>query len=360
MKSFKHHKPHNQIRIDHLLGINVQPDNTCPLIDALIYSGSYRSKVYRVEIDNDPSHLTLDTSQLINRIQDLETWVNDVVDLYHEVIDKVTDSDELIELTDYHDEIVACVKDNKDYEIKDMEKDINSLIDDWQEYHDDYNKAQNQLETAQSELSKAEYNYSLLDESDEDYEEEESNLKHELDNAQDNFNSVETEISKIKDNFNFDIDHKFDNITVKFSELLEKVRANNDKMRTACNYLKSGLLPHLKDDYNLTQPIEYLRNLESGLDTEISLGLLDINYYNRSLAKITNFLSNEDILTDVQVTLINKVRDINCLTDILQSVGYTKIRYYDNYETYRKHPELYIEVNSKVQNKLSKNNQLSI
>ena len=94
MKSLKNSPSINQISKDYLLGITKQPEITCPIINALQFSGNNRSKIYKCELGEDPSGLTVDTSELIKTIEKLKSWATDICDIYSDnelVIEDIDD-----------------------------------------------------------------------------------------------------------------------------------------------------------------------------------------------------------------------------------------------------------------------------
>lgn len=340
MKSLKNKNSYKQMSTDYMLGITRQPDNTCPLIDALIYEGNRRSKIYDLSVDYDPTHLRVDVNPLIERIRQLESWSEDVIGLFSEFDELVIDPDDREIFKTFIDEIELKINNNRNSEIRDGEKEINDLVDQWEELFDEYNDTLSILESKQKEISMLE---SDLDS--EDPDDEDNNIKsieNKLEHARDEFSNYEDRLETIKSNFDYDVESRFNGVSESFSELLEEVRKNNDSMRMLTKALKTESFPYLENLYNLEQPIAYLKQIESGHDDEISLGVLDRTADNYFYLSISNYLSKHEVINDIQKKLFQKAQSVNDVVELLKEIGYKKIYYYENKESYISDPKNYI------------------
>lgn len=340
MKSLKDIPSIRQVRLDHMLEITPQPDNTCPLIDPLIYLGHRRSPIYDLDIEYDPKHLLLDESSLADRIETLEQWAKEVVDVYS-ILDKDTiDNDDIINMDDYIKDITDRISWNKMYEVGCSVKTINDIIYDWQDKNTYYFRVERELDNAEKEHDQLESNFDY-EPDDEGYEDAVAAIE-EAKAAVDNINE---RIEELKDNFNSDVCKPFEKELNAFTELMESIRSNNDELRHAVVYLRDMVIEYAHNDFNVTQPMDYLKKLETGRDDEISLGLVDKSYYSHTFEKLTEYLNKNDVINNIAKTLLKRCDNVEPLLNFLQKAGYTTIRYYDDPITSIKHPELYKEVN---------------
>ena len=340
MKSLKDIPSIRQVRLDHMLEITPQPDNTCPLIDPLIYLGHRRSPIYDLDIEYDPKHLLLDESSLAERIETLEQWAKEVVDVYS-ILDKDTiDNDDIINMDDYIKDITDRISWNKMYEVGCSVKTINDIIYDWQDKNTYYFRVERELDNAEKEHDQLESNFDY-EPDDEGYEDAVAAIA-EAKAAVDNINE---RIEELKDNFNSDVCKPFEKELNAFTELMESIRSNNDELRHAVVYLRDMVIEYAHNDFNVTQPMDYLKKLETGRDDEISLGLVDKSYYSHTFEKLTEYLNKNDVINNIAKTLLKRCDNVEPLLNFLQKAGYTTIRYYDDPITSIKHPELYKEVN---------------
>lgn len=351
MKSLKDLPSIRQVRLDYMLDITTQPDNTCPLIDPLIYIGRRRSPIYDLSIDYEPSDLLLDESDLADRMEMLELWANEVVDVCSLIDQETIDTDDLAEIEDYKENIQLKIANNQIYEVKAMVEVINNIIHEWKDMHTDFLSVDRDLERAEKEVYRLETNFDF-NEDDEGYVEALEAIEH----AKEEVESIKEKLDDLKDDFSNDISGQFEKNINKFTDLMEGVRSNNDQLRQNTKHLSEAVIPYLSNDFNLVQPMDYLKKNESGRSDEISLGLIDDSYYTYSFSKLTDYLKKHDVLSDIQIVLLNKTKSIPDLLDALKEMGYTKVRYYDDVKVSTKHPELFNEVN--LSKELIKDNKI--
>lgn len=352
MKSLKDTKSYKQMTTDYMLGISLQPDNTCPLIDALIYEGNRRSKIYDLKIDYEPHHLRVDTSDLIKRIGQLESWAEDIICKYEEVEDIINHQDpEDLEYTQsLVDNINSYINNNRNYEMNELASKINDIIDNWIDLNSAYFNTEHSLEKVKKELNDIEIKIDQEDPDDE-YNDLER-LNSELNDAQYNVADYEKQLDKLKDDFDYDISRSFETICGEFSDLLESIRQNNDGMRKMTTDLKKFIFPHLRNDYLLDQPIDFLKKLEDGSNDEISIGVVDKSIDNYCIIRFSKYLKDNGVVLESQEKIFDRLKNVNDIVDLLQHIGYKKIFYYDNYKDFLNDPNNYKMINLKTQNKL--------
>lgn len=354
MKSLKKESSYKQMSTDYMLGISRQPENTCPLIDALIYEGNRRTKVYDLSVDYDPCHLRVNVDSLIERIGQLESWAEDVIGLYSEFDSLIIDPDDIEIFTTFINDIEERINNNRNSEIRDGEKEINKLVDQWEELFNEYNDTLSAIDSKQQDINSLECE---LDSEDPDDENNNiKNIEDKLERARDEFSSYEDRLEHIKSNFDYDIESRFNSVSEGFSDLLEEVRKNNDNLRVITKALKTESFPHLQKIYNLAQPIEYLKQIEFGHDDEISLGVLDRTVDSYFHLGISHYLSKHNVINDIQKKLFQKVNKVEDVVELLKEIGYKKIYYYESKEDYIRDPDNYIisydSPNQKKQNTL--------
>ncbi len=348
MKSLKEVNSYTQIQLDDLLRISRQPDNTCPLIDALIYEGNRRSKIYDLEISYDPSHLSVDTSSLVERISQLESWSEDLLSKFEDIKKYILDKDELNILEDVVKEIYLKIKNNKQFEIEYLEKEINEIVGEWNSLYDSYEDENNDLNKALELVNELEYKISLEDSEDDDNNLD--SLSAELEDAKYLVSQHEKSIDRLKSNFYINVERDFDSKIIEFSVLLESVRRNNDDMRAETISIRRHIMPILSQEFYLVQPLDHLKKIELGDDDEISVGVVDKIYFNRSVKKFSDYLKSNDVINEVQSKIFEKTSNINQIVDLLKEIGYKKIYYYESAKDFLDNPNNYKKIDLEYKN----------
>lgn len=351
MKSLKDLPSIRQVRLDHMLEITPQPDNTCPLIDPLIYIGRRRSPLYDLNIDYDPTDLILDETRLAERIELLEQWAHEVLDVYTLINKDSIDPDDFIDIDDYRKEVQTKIANNRMGEVSSMVENINNIIYEWKNLYSDFLSAEREVSQAEQEVNRLEINFDFHEDDDGYVEALEA-----IDHAKEEVESVKEKIEDLKSEFDSDISRPFEKTIEKFTILMEEVRANNDSLRQNTSQLREMVVQYVGNDFNVIQPMDYLKNIETGRSDEISLGLVDSKYYMHSFSKLTDYLKRHAVLSDIQIVLLNKSESMPDLLDALKEKGYTIVRYYDDAKVSMKHPELFNEIN--LTEELIKDNKL--
>lgn len=353
MKSLKDKTSINQISKDYLLKITKQPDITCPIINALQFSGNNRSKIYKCELGEDPSGLTVDTSELIKTIEKLKSWATDICDIYDDNELSIEDIDDRKNIEGLKSLVEQYIDQDYISEIEDYEKEINKIIDSWEEYNTNYEDQKSyieELERKQDELENKLNNYDSDDE--DDYAHIES-IKYDISDVERDIDRASRHLESIERDFRYNVELDFDKAVENFTIFLETVRSNNDNMRTFAYELRESIVSFITDEYDLRQPMQYLKEIESGKDNEISLGILTYPNFNQ----LMNYLGKNEIISPVQKQIMNKNFNKDELINLLQNIGYEKIRYYESEESFLSNKDLYkeievLKINNKKENKL--------
>lgn len=343
MKSLKDKSSPHQISYDYILDIPKQPGITCPIINAMQFSGKRATRTFKTEIDEDPSSLFINTFELTYTVQQLERWAEAVIDYYEDF-----KSDEL-KLSELHQEsLEECVRDirlkmdnNKNYEIEERAKEVNEYLYEWERLHEKYNRERDQLENLEKQYSDAQDEISDCDEEDEP--ERFSELEQTIENLEEDIEDCKKEIENYEDDFRSNVGHHFDREADDFSSFLEIVRNNNDIMRMAATDLKRAIISHSPE---LLQPMEYLKKQEKGYDNEISLGVITNKDRPFHFEQICNYLKSHDVITSVQAKLLCIDKNKDELFKVLTDLGYSTIYYYDTKEPFLSTPELFKIYNS--------------
>lgn len=268
----------NQISSDRLLNIPKQPLNTCPLIDALKFGGQSCSKIYEIKLGNNPANIIINTKELISRIDELENWSKGVISLANSVT-----SIEDCEYIDFlSSKITKAIDNNKNYLMVQSEYKINNLIREWIGY--------NRLSEFYTEHNSLNIRFSLLK-------------------------------------------AFFTEATNEFDQLLENVRMNNHELRENTHSLKLFILPNLRCNYDLTQPMAYLKTIEKG-ENEISLGLIESDDNQMNYFRLIQYLKFNKAINDTQFNMLRVTESKSDILNILKLNGYEKIYYYENLKNF--------------------------
>lgn len=274
MPNLRNIKSLNQISSDRLLNIPKQPLNTCPLIDALKFGGQSCSRIYEVKLGMNPTNIIVNTKELIDRIDELEKWAKGVMFLANSV-KKIEDSEYIDFLSK---RITTTIDNNKSSKILETGNKINSLIKEWIGY--------NRLAEFYTE-----------------------------------HNSLNIRFMLFKTLFN--------DVTNDFDQLLEDVRANNQELRESAHNLKLFILPQLKEKYDLTQPMAYLKTIEKD-DNEISLGLIESDDNQMNYFRLIQYLKFNKAIDDLQFNMLRLKESKTDIISVLKLNGYEKIYYYES------------------------------
>lgn len=347
MKSLKELPSLGQIKEDTLLGITNQPQNTCPIINLLIFNSERSSGVIEVDILLNPEDLYLNLNELKDKVSQLHQWAVDVSNLYDSVDRTLIPEDQLEELDEYYNDIENRLSYDHLREIEHQAKNINNTIQEWEKLHNIYVEESKEIEEENEKLSDLKSELDDLDSDDDDYIDNKYDLKEKVDRSENDIYQLEKSLSKTKTKFDNYVECGFKELTDEFSELLETLRTNNDEMRQNTHTLKKRIIPYIKHNFNLVQPMSYLKELEKGNNDEISLGVLDrINDY-RTFTYLSDYLFKNEIITKIQRDVFSKINEIDTFVEMVQELGYNTVRYYAKADHYIKNPEIYLEKNIK-------------
>ena len=347
MKSLKELSSISQIKEDTLLSITNQPPNTCPLINALIFNSERSSVVYEIDILFNPEDMYLTLHELQDRVAQLQQWAIDVSNLFDEMDKDLIPEGHREEILEYYKDIEERLSIDYLYEVESQATNINKMIKEWELLHESYVEENKEFNEENDHLSCLESKFEDLDIDDDDYIDNKYDLQEKIERSKNDIYQIEKSLSKTKTKFENYIEHGFTEYTTEFSELLEKLRSNNDNMRTSTHNLKKELVQFMGKNVNLLQPMAYLKKIETGRDDELSLGLIDKSNVFVTYSKIGQYLLDKGVVTQVQRDVIGKIRDIDSLVDMMQSLGYKTVRYYTSEDKYVSNPEIYFEKNIK-------------
>lgn len=343
MKSLKNYSSIKQIKEDTLLGITNQPPNTCPLINTLIFNDMRSSILYEIDILFNPEDLKLHLNALDDRVSFLYEWARDVKELYESIDPAIIPEDVFETLKEHYEEVSERLDIDYTDDIQRQAKAINLMIDHWQSLHESYIAEDKELEDLNEQKSDLESDLADLDSDDEHYDDKKDTLKDKIRDVDYDISQLEKSLYKTKWDFEKYVERDFDDDATSFSSLLERLRANNDNLRSNAHSLKKGIIPFIEHNYNLIQPMDYLKKLETGRDDELSLGMIDYLSY----VQIGQYLFDKKVITQVQRDVMCRINDVNSLLEMVHSLGYNTVRYYTSVENYKKNPEVYFEKNFK-------------
>lgn len=358
MKSLKEKDSIPQISKDYLLNIPKQPETTCSLINPLQFGTHNSTKIYKVTIDEEPENLEVDTSTLIKAIENLELWAEGVIDLYRNLDEEVSskiDSDTKAEIELTISEIEGHFKHNRNFEIKDMEENINSVLSQWRAKTKYYLSLKNDISDIVSEIENMEIEKDNLDKSDEEYEETVAFAESDIDDRKIDMGRMQRQFEKEESSFLYDIVGGLEHDTHLFSVTLEMTRKTNDELRQLTHYLRDFMYPLYENIYNLKQPMDYLKEIEVGTDTEISLGVISSSDYPEHFNKLCSYLEKNEVINKLQEKILYMSQSKDDLFNLLTLKGYTTIRYYDKKEDYLNSPNDYKVYKSEDNKKEIKN-----
>lgn len=347
MKSLKDVPSVTQVKEDTLLGITRQPPNTCPIINLLIFNSERSSGVFEVDIKVNPEDLYLDLNDLKDTVAQLHQWAIDVSNLYDNVDRTLVSEEQLEELDEYYNDIEDRLRHHYLEEVEHQAKNINKIIKEWEDLHTIYIEEEKEIEEETEKKKEFESDLADLDTDDDDYIDNKYDLKDKIERSDNDIYQLEKSLSKTNTKFDNYVEAGFKEITDEFSDSLEILRTNNDQMRQSTYTLKKSIIPFIKENFNLMQPMCYLKKLEKGHDNEISLGVLDRMSDYRAFSYVANYLFQNNIITQVQRDVFSKINDVDTFVDMVHGLGYKTVRYYKKEDHYIQHPEVYCEKNIK-------------
>lgn len=354
MKSLKNIESLNQVSNDYLLKITRQPPITCPLINALQFSGLNQSSLYDLVITEKPNNLSLDPTELLETIGELEKWSTALVDLYHshpEISMKLSSSaKDIIEFAIL--DINRLIESNPTNELLEYSSKINSIISDWDTKHDEYSDLKDDSSTEDHTIYEINCKISFYDDGKND--DVLAKLKEEKEMTEQKIERINKKLLDLENDFHYNITVHFEDQANEFSRFLENVRSNNDELRSRSYALRTHVVALLKNTMDLRQPMEYLKELESGKDSEISLGIIKSRERNVNFFSLCRYLHKNGVLSDIEFTLLRKETSVDSLLPLLKSKGYETIRYYENKDAFLKDKNNFIEVNYKKNKPLLK------
>lgn len=351
----------NQVKKDLIMGIHSTHQLTCPFINSLQFISTKSSKTYVVELNASPSHLYINTNELIESMQDLNTWSKDILTLFQklpenlkeEIIQKTVKKDIINEVKELLD--IECVE-----KIKDYQKKINEVIKKWEEDNIEYKETIETINDLKKEIEEETVVMNIT-----------KNpaikpvLEADIEEKKEVIEKLKTYIETLQEDFENQTREHFDKYTFEFSHYLEMVRRRNNEIREMMNDFRDNILSTAKHTMKYYQPIEFL-NQKFGLKDllsdvkSINLGIInnEIDYnniidFNKDgkwyFSKMLNYLKEKNAITSEQkykliteMEIIPEMKDVEYrkekLLSVLESNGYENIRYYDSLKKFTENP----------------------
>lgn len=359
LRSLKEVSSLKQVRNDILLGIGLQPENTCPLIDPLKSIERDKSHTYfkqEVKLGAETENYIVDIndfSKLISRTADLKSWSEAMLELFDNNVQEVPDNQGYLDMVkDQINYIKRCMQENEVIENNFIEitTNLEDLIKEWKDHNEEFESYEKDKEEFTREKENVSDNLIGLDDDEDSDEIEEIQIivEHIENQIQDKVDDIMRLERNVKE-----ISRGIDNANTKLDSNLEEYRSNNDGIREFTSLVRRYLIDNNTGELDITQPMEYLKLKESGKETEISLGVLN----KFSLKDVSNYLENNSIIGKLEKEIINKINDPEKLLETLLKQGFNIVRYYNNEEEFINNRNDFKELNNKE--KVIKKNKLS-
>jgi hypothetical protein len=341
----------NEVSYDQLLGVEFLHPITCPMINPLKFSGLMSSKIYKVEIDYDPSELKVRLKELLLAMSNLDSWSKGLLHKTDQLPEDLKSNFKLKNIFSIKEIKELIDTDYKEYLIE-KASEINSLIESWVEYRNDYYEVIDNIKLKKQEIEETEKELLLISFSEVDR----------INDIQGLLNYYKEELEELDDDKK-DFEHKFEryvkddfiNETTEFSELLETVRDRNDNLRVKISDLRQDIIKIGKEYFKLYQPVEYLNMIKPEKENEINIGVLfngtetdyrtpKVSYFNM-LARICkkeaiSFLEKGSLMDMYDNKSKNEI--LESLSKLLNKKGFNVIRYYFNEQDFLTNKDNYL------------------
>jgi len=359
LRSLKEVSSLKQVRNDILLGIGLQPENTCPLIDPLKSIERDKSHTYfkqEVKLGAETENYIVDIndfSKLISRTADLKSWSEAMLELFDNNVQEVPDNQGYLDMIkDQINSIKRCMQESEVIESNFVEitNNLKEIIQEWTDYNEEFEINEKDKEEFTREKENVSDNLIGLDDDEDadDIEEIQIIVEHIENQIQDKVDDIIRLENDVKE-----ISRSIDNQNTKLDFNLEQYRHNNELIREFTSDVRRYLIDNNTGELDITQPMEYLKLKESGKETEISLGILN----KFSLKDVSNYLENNSIIGKLEKEIINKINEPEKLLETLLKQGFNIVRYYNNEEEFINNRNDFKELNNK--GKVIKKNKLS-
>lgn len=300
-----------QILTDKLLGIHEEHPFTCPFINALIFQGRTCSRSYDLEISYNPDYIYVHSDDFLHAVDGLNKWVNDVIGLYENLPEDVKNAKADLEI----DKMIVGIRELLDYsvDLRDDERYINDLLDDWLQLHKEHKQTYEELENKRREFYAAKSMVDVTTDSD-----VQTYRIAERDRLENDVQSLEDKIEQLQTKFSDDFVPLFEDQTEDYSRALESFRTRNDTLREETRALMVCLEMNFKNEFNFEQPHDYL-NRKFGIKDSLS-GVKTLNIgliYNNTPFNVNN-IDEYDENADGRKYLLKLVDDL-CSRNILTS-----------------------------------------
>lgn len=337
-----------QVSVDRLLGVHDVHDITCPRINVLQFSSRNSSRIYEEDLEQEPEELKINLTELFKAMYDLDQWSNDIIKLVNKLPEHLYNGvlGEIFSYEEDYDKLIDSINTDYKSDLREYATEINSLIEQWQDYRHDLLEAKEDERKQQKLLAEQEKELLFL------------TIKgHNADDCLGLIEFYKGEVQeqqekKIDALHNFDryIKDDFKKITREFSNFLETVRERNDDVRVKIGDIKYQIYKQAKSELGLYQPDEYLDRTLGIKDNEANLGVL----FNDTIVEERNIFVNfnafvisarsKDFITFDQMNAILDLKETfkvsfederkEVLLGMLKENGFTTVRYYNNHLEY--------------------------
>lgn len=337
-----------QVSVDRLLGVHDVHDITCPRINVLQFSSRNSSRIYEEDLEQEPEELKINLTELFKAMYDLDQWSNDIIKLVNKLPEHLYNGvlGEIFSYEEDYDKLIDSINTDYKSDLREYATEINSLIEQWQDYRHDLFEAKEDESKQEKLLAEQEKELLFL------------TIKgHNTDDCLGLIEFYKGEVQeqqekKIDALHNFDryIKDDFKKITREFSNFLETVRERNDDVRVKIGDIKYQIYKQAKSELGLYQPDEYLDRTLGIKDNEANLGVL----FNDTIVEERNIFVNfnafvisarsKDFITFDQMNAILDLKETfkvsfederkEVLLGMLKENGFTTVRYYNNHLEY--------------------------
>jgi len=354
----------NQIKKDMLLKIHSNHPVTCPLINALQFSGQNTTKTYKMRLEYDPIYLSVDATELLKANHELAKWSEDLLKFHHKLSDDIkqvintkTDTSEKLK------KIEQLLTENPNDNIIVFENAINTIIKSWKLAHTQYVDLDRLIKKNTIKfLQNEKLAFQSKDQNEKDF------YLNEIQYVKDTIKNLEIKKENIKDEFGKNILNHFVKETDDFTDYLEIVRKRNDELRLQTTEFRDVIIESAKVKMKIYQPIEYL-NEKFGIqdiitqNPVVNLGVLNNKFEYMSLThdknkegqlyfnKLVDSLNRRGFINAKQkIDLLTTAKTGDRFTNkeesrkkhlfqVLSENGYKTVRYYKEVNDFLSDPE---------------------
>lgn len=364
----------NQVKKDMILKIHSDHPLTCPVINSLQYISPKGSKTYSVEIEKPADQLYIDITPLVNVIDNLNHWGQDLLRFYNNMPEDLKlEVKENLTNKDSFSVIEELIKKEYNHDLNSYQIIINEVVDKWDHEHVEYIESLKAIEETKDKIEKQQHKLDKLYESGSTNYQAITKLKESIHENEESIITLENYTEYLKDYFEMAVKGSFDELAFEFSNYLENMRTRNDRLRDELTILRESILEKGKFKLKLFQPIEFL-NHKFGV-TDIlqnrkvaNIGLISNQFDYMSItadinkdgkwyfSKLVTHLEKKGQLTlEQKETLISDLKNDQenafseegrkrKLFQMLSENGYDHVRYYESLKMFLENPDETVKI----------------